>query len=55
MRELELLKKLHGTYKRYCDTCEEAKHLSKFRRFSKVRKTCNECFNKKLRKENERT
>jgi len=43
MKEFELLKKLHDTNKKYCAFCEEAKHISKFRRTGTVKKTCNEC------------
>ena len=47
MKEVALMQRLHNTFKKHCSVCSEDKHISKFRRFSAVRKTCNECYLKK--------
>jgi hypothetical protein len=58
MQELELLKKLHDTYKKRCSACYEAKHVTKFKRKNRFFRTCNDChrilnLNKTLNVENE--
>ena len=44
MKEVELLRKLHGTFDRLCHTCETVKHISRFKRFNTHYKLCNDCF-----------
>jgi len=48
MKEIELLRKLHGTFDRLCRVCDTVKHVSRFKRFNAHHKMCNDCFlNKK--------
>lgn len=44
MKEVDLLKKLHDSYQRYCQICGVAKHVQKFKRKGWFYKSCNECF-----------
>jgi hypothetical protein len=43
MSNFEIMKKLHGSYKKLCPVCEGVKHVSKFKRGGVAYRICNEC------------
>jgi hypothetical protein len=48
MIEFEVSKRLRDSYQKHCNVCDSNKHISKFKRFSRVRNICNDCANGKI-------